>query len=94
MASNGNGNGNSRILTKDLDARLKAVEQRLDEIVDHLSQLELRAQESPPVQPATPEPAEEAGNGKLAELEAQVTRLDDRVEKITQTIVTQASRWT
>lgn len=90
MASNGNGNG--RILTRDLDVRLTALEQKIGEMAEHLSQLELHARDSQTTQQETPAP-DEAGDGRLAELEAQVTRLDERVEKITQTLVSQASRW-
>lgn len=92
MASNGN--GNSRILTRDLDIRLTALEQKIGEMAEHLSRLELYARDSQPAQQAAPSASHEAGDGRLAALEAQVTRLDERVEKITQTLVSQASRWT
>jgi len=106
---------NGRILTKDLDARLCAVEEKIGEMADHVSRLGEQLQRAmtpaaPEVQVHAPayegngfsreEPAEEskaeegkAGEGRIAELEAQLSRLDERIEKITQTIVTQASRW-
>jgi hypothetical protein len=106
MAASNNG----RILTKDLDARLCAVEEKIGEMADYVLRLSEQLQRA--MTPAAPEvqvqaqayegngfsreePAEEskAEEGRIAELEAQLSRLDERIEKITQTIVTQASRW-
>lgn len=102
---------NGRILTKDLDERLRAVEEKIGEMADYVSRLgeQLIQAAQTPAGPAVQadaqayegngfsreEPAEEgrAEEGKIAELEAQLSRLDERIEKITQTIVTQASRW-
>ena len=96
-----------RILTKDLDSRIKAMEDKLAEIVERLSHLDehvhqaaRRAEEvAEQMQHAATRNGNGAGpvasepSGKLAELEATVSGLNDRVEKITQTLVTQASRW-
>src|SRR5216683_7502081 len=87
---------NARISTKDLDARLLAVEEKLSAIVEQLSRLE----------PATQEHAAKAvtpnggggdrpgmsDTGRLAELESQVSRIDERMEKIASTLIEQASR--
>ena len=91
---------NARISTKDLDARLLAVEEKLSAIVEQLSRLERAGQEH-----AAPEHPERPGqvitlNGgtdasdgsRLAQLESQVSRIDERIEKIASTLVEQASR--
>jgi hypothetical protein len=87
-----------RIFSKDLDSRLKAVEDRLAEVVGVLDRIaehrrlsELAAQAVAQAAPA--EPDEPQTQDKISRLEAIVCRLDERVEKITQTLVTQASRW-
>lgn len=101
---------NGRILTKDLDSRIKAMEDKLAEIVNRLSHLDdhvhhaaRRAEEvAEQMHHAATHngngggaaASEPAPSGKLAELEAVVSGLNERVDKITQTLVTQASRWT
>ena len=87
---------NSRISTKDLDARLLAVEEKLSAIVEQLSRLEPTTQEHP-ARAVTPNGGggDRAGMGdagRLAELESQVSRIDERMEKIASTLVEQASR--
>jgi chromosome segregation ATPase len=107
-----------RVLNKDLDARLKAVEDRLCELVEGLKRLEEQAGAAQAeAQAASSRSAEAAaaanriaeaqavarhaanGNGstddgdKLTRLEAVVGRLDERVEKITHTLVQQAHRF-
>ena len=87
---------NARVLTKDLDARLQAVEEKLSAIVEQLSRLERAAQEHP-AQAATPnggggDHAGVSDAGRLAELESQVSRIDARREKIASTLIEQASR--
>lgn len=108
-----------RVLTKDLDSRLKAVEDRLSELAEGLKRLEEQARQAhAEAQAATSRSAEAAatanriaeaqvgahhvaanGNGsaddgeKLTRLEAVVGRLDERVEKITHTLVQQAHRF-
>jgi hypothetical protein len=108
-----------RVLNKDLDSRLKAVEERLSELLDGLKRLEEQTlQAKTEAQAASSRSAEaeaaanriaEAqagahhaaanGNGsaddgdRLARLEAIVGRLDERVEKITHTLVQQAHRF-
>jgi hypothetical protein len=88
----------SRVLTRDLDSRLKAVEDRIGEvaatlerIAGHRQQAEVAAAAASSVAVAASD--EPGASDKLSRLEAIVCRLDDRVEKITQTIVTQTSRW-
>ncbi|HVC43250.1 MAG TPA: hypothetical protein VND20_00415 [Candidatus Binataceae bacterium] len=89
----------ARVLTKDLDSRLKALEDRIGEVAAALERIaehrrpaeELTAAAASSVAVAASD--ESAANDKLSRLEAIVCRLDDRVEKITQTIVTQTSRW-
>src|SRR6266851_9307376 len=95
---------NARISTKDLDARLLAVEEKLSAIVEQLSRLERAAQEhAAPEHPEHPEHPERPGqvitlNGgtdasdgsRLAQLESQVSRIDERIEKIASTLVEQA----
>ena len=93
-----------RILTKDLDGRLTAVEERIEELIGRISLLDEQARQFGQAQWLAEQAlaaqasngngsAHEEGhsNGKIAELEATVTRLDERVEKIASTIV--ASRW-
>lgn len=108
-----------RVLNKDLDARLKAVEDRLGEMSDGLRRLEDQTRQAQAdAQEASSRSAEAAaaanrlaeaqagshhtaanGNGgaddgdKLTRLETVVGRLDERVEKITQTLVQQAHRF-
>ena len=99
-----------RVLTKDLDARLTAVEERIEELLARVGLLDEQARQFGHAQWAA-EQAHAAqlsngnghanGNGsahhedqppgKMAELEAVVARLDERVEKIASTIV--AARW-
>ena len=94
---------------KELDVRLKAVEERLGELAEGLKRIEeLASQAQVEAQIAANRSAEaEAaarhaapnGNGagepddKVLRLEAVVGRLDDRVEKITQTLIQQAHRF-
>jgi len=101
-----------RVLTKDLDARLTAVEERIEELVGRVSLLDEQARQFGHTQWLAEQAAaqaaqaaqtvqasnangssheEEQSNGKIQELEAIVSRLDERVEKIASTIV--ASRW-
>ena len=87
---------NARVLTKDLDARLQAVEEKLSAIVEQLSRLERAAQEHS-AQAVTPNgvSGDHTGvsdAGRLAELESQVSRIDERMEKIASTLIEQASR--
>jgi hypothetical protein len=88
----------ARVLTKELDSRLKAVEDRIGEVAATLErfagdrqQAEVAAVAAPSVALAASD--EPGASEKLSRLEAIVCRLDDRVEKITQTLVTQTSRW-
>jgi len=98
-----------RVLTKDLDSRLTAVEERIEELVGRISLLDEQArqfgqaqwvaEQTLAAQAAAAQASngngsvheEEHSNGKIAELEASVSRLDERVEKIASTIV--AARW-
>ena len=120
MAGN---NNNGRVLTKDLDTRLKSVEDRLSELAKTLKRIEDQAHQAMAEAQAAANRSTEAaaaadrlaeaqaeaahhagsngdgnGNGaepddKLSRLEAVVGRLDDRVEKITQTLIQQAHRF-
>lgn len=97
-----------RILTKDLEARIKMVEDKLGELVETLTHLdeqirhaarkaEEAAEQLRHAQTHSSNGGGDSGSepaGKLADLEAAVVGLNDRVEKITQTLVMQASRWT
>lgn len=109
----------SRVLTKDLDSRLKAVEDRLGELTEVLKRLEEQTRQAQMEAQAASSRSTEAaavanriaeaqaaahqsaanGNGsaasddKLSRLEAVVVRLDERVEKITHTLVAQAHRF-
>jgi uncharacterized coiled-coil protein SlyX len=86
---------NARVLTKDLEARLQAVEEKLSAIVEQLTRLEQASQQHPS-QAATPngggDHAGVSDAGRLAELESQVSRIDQRIEKIASTLIEQASR--
>jgi hypothetical protein len=108
-----------RVLNKDLDSRLKAVEERLSELAEGLKRLEELARQAQSDAQAASSRSVEAeaaanriaeahvgtnqaaanGNGspedgdKLLRLEAVVGRLDERVEKITHTLVQQAHRF-
>lgn len=107
-----------RVLNKDLDSRLKAVEERLSELAEGLKRLEEQARAAHAAAEAASSRSAEAaatasriaeaqagvhhatnGNGgvddgeKLTRLEAVVGRLDERVEKITHTLVQQAHRF-
>ncbi len=98
----------TRILTKELDSRLYAVEQKLAELADHLARLEQWHRETQLAAEAAPSPSSGNGQtadngaspvsetvaspGKIAELEALIMRLDDRLEKIASSIVTQVAR--
>jgi hypothetical protein len=88
------GNGtNGRVYTRDLDARLHVLEERIGDLAGRLMSLE----QAHRVAHNNGAAASEKGGteGKIAELEALVTRLDQRVEKITQMLVTQqaSGRW-
>jgi uncharacterized coiled-coil protein SlyX len=88
---------NARISTKDLDARLLAVEEKLSAIVEQLSRLEHAAQEHAapehPAQVITLNGGTDASDGsRLKQLESQVSRIDERIEKIASTLIEQASR--
>jgi len=95
---------NGRILTKDLDARLSAVEEKIAAMADYVTRLGDQLQQGSQPRPAPAARAEERANqgngyareepadeGRIAELEAQLSRLGERIEKIAQTVVT--SRW-
>jgi uncharacterized protein (UPF0335 family) len=87
---------NARISTKDLDARLLVVEEKLSAIVEQLSRLEHATQDRS-AKTAMPNGggSDHTGvsdAGRLVELEAQVSRIDERIEKIASTLVEQASR--
>ena len=79
---------NGRVLTKELDNRLRAVEERLAEVAERLAHLDGPAQPSNGAAPQEPD-----HQAKMADLEAHLMRLDERVQKITTTIVEQASRF-
>ena len=88
---------NARISTKDLDTRLVAVEEKLAAIVEQLARLEKAGQEHAapehPAQVITLNGRADASDGsRLAQLESQVSRIDERIEKIASTLVEQASR--
>jgi uncharacterized coiled-coil protein SlyX len=86
---------NARVSTKDLDARLQAVEEKLSAIVEQLSRLERGAQDHSTQAVRPNGGGDHAGvsdAGRLAELESQVSRIDERMEKIASTLVEQASR--
>jgi uncharacterized coiled-coil protein SlyX len=89
---------NARISTKDLDARLQVVEEKLSAIVEQLSRLERAAAQEHaapehPGQVITLNGGKDASDGsRLAQLESQVSRIDERIEKIASTLVEQASR--
>jgi hypothetical protein len=112
--------GSSRVLTKDLASRLKAVEDRLGELVAMLSRLEDQTRQAQVEAQGAANRSAEAeaaarriaeaqagpyhttsnGNGsggdaedKFLRLQAVVGRLDERVEKITQTLIQQAHRF-
>ncbi len=87
----------ARVLTKNLDARLAAVEERLEQIGGALDRLDDRCRRVEAKAARATEVNTSAGDdheGKIAWLEATVCRLDERVEKLTTTLVAQASRWT
>ena len=110
----------NRVLTKDLDSRLKAVEDRLSELAEALTRIENQthsahaeaqaaAHRSAVAEAAANRVAEAQANGhhaavsngngngdpddKILKLESVVGRLDERVEKITQTLIQQAHRF-
>lgn len=92
-----------RILTKDLDTRLANVEERIEELIGRIGLLDEQARQLGHAQSAAEQAHATNGNGgglrhegdvpadKIAELEAGLSRLDERVEKIASTVV--ASRW-
>jgi archaellum component FlaC len=83
---------NGRVLTKDLDSRLRAVEERLAEITERLSHFDGSVNgASGSIHPSA-QPSPDHGD-KLTALEARVMRLDERMQKVTATLVEQASRW-
>ena len=96
----------ARILTRDLDTRVKMVEDKLGEVIETLTLLDehirhaTRKAEEAAEQVRHGQSSNGGGgsgsepSGKLADLEAAVAGLNQRVEKITQTLVMQASRWT
>lgn len=87
----------ARVLTRNLDARLAAVEERLEQINGALDRLDDRCRRVEAEAARATEVDGSARDGhedKVARLEAMVCRLDERVEKITSTLVEQASRWT
>jgi hypothetical protein len=109
----------SRVSTKDLDGRLKAVEDRLGELAGMLTRLEDQARQAQAEAQVAANRSVEAvaaanriaeaqaashnsesngyGSGdhddKILKLESVVGRLDERVEKITQTLIQQAHRF-
>lgn len=98
----------TKILTKELEERLRSVEIKLAELTERMTRLDAMLQQDPPVElvdeilPAengngssngqSPAYESSAGDGKIAELEAHISRLDARIEKIAFSIVAQASR--
>ena len=90
MAGNGT---NGRVVNKDLDVRLQVLEERIGDLAGRLMSLEQANHPARNNGAAAPEKG--GSEGKIAELEALVARIDERVEKITQTLVREASsgRW-
>jgi len=96
------------ILTRELDERLRSVEIKLAELTERMTRFEVLMQPERPVEPVdatsptrngnrtsnghNPAAGSSAGDGKVAELEAHIMRLDDRIQKIASSIVAQASR--
>ena len=96
------------ILTRELEERLRVVEVKLAELSAHMARFEVMVKQARPVALADAVSPGENGNGstnghgaahessvgdgKVAELEAHIMRLDDRIQKIASSIVAQASR--
>lgn len=96
----------TRILNKDLDERLRSVEEKLAEMAERMARLDEHLRQNQPVElvdevlPAeshnghSPKYEAPTEDGKMAELEAQLSRLDERIERIASTIIVQqASRF-
>jgi prefoldin subunit 5 len=95
----------ARVLAKDLDARLVEVERKLDDLAERIALLDSRIAEANRAAQSAADQARahlaggngnghrEAEAGRIEELAAAISRLDERVEKITHTLVAQASRW-
>ena len=83
-----------RVSNRHLDSRLKELEDRLGETSGRLARLEEHrrfAEAGAQTAAEVDEPAD--ATDKISRLEAIVCRLDERVQKITETLVSQASRW-
>jgi prefoldin subunit 5 len=91
-----------KILSRELDDRVRSVEEKLAEIAERLDRIDQqiqRNQTSEPVHDVLPASNGHAsngigstqqahtGDGKFAEMEAQIQLLDDRIQKIASTIV-------
>jgi prefoldin subunit 5 len=92
----------AKILTRELEERVRLVEEKLAEIAERLERIDQQIQRNQPsarthdVLPASNGHASNGigsiqqaytGDGKFAEMEAQIQLLDDRIQKIASTIV-------
>jgi hypothetical protein len=98
----------TRILTRELDERLHSVEEKLAEIAERIGRIDDQVRRNHPVElvneisPVAHSHtsngnatvfATSADGGKIADIEAQIMRLDDRIQKIASSIIVQASRY-
>jgi hypothetical protein len=98
----------TRIQTRELDERLHSVEEKLAEIAERIGRIDDEVRRNHPlesVNEVSPTPHSHAANGngtvfatsveggKIADIEAQIMRLDDRIQKIASSIIAQASRY-
>jgi hypothetical protein len=92
----------AKILSRELEERMRSVEEKLAEIVERIDRIDQQIQRNRPsapvhdVLPASNGHASNGigsiqlahtGDGKFAEMEAQIQLLDDRIQKIASTIV-------
>jgi hypothetical protein len=98
----------TRIQTRELAERLHSVEEKLAEIADRIGRIDDQVRRNHPVELADEVPpavhnhaangngtvfASSVEGGKIADIEAQIMRLDDRIQKIASSIIVQASRY-
>lgn len=92
----------AKILTRELEERMRSVEEKLAEIVERIDRIDQqmqrnqRSERAHDVLPASNGHASNGigsiqqahnGDGKFADMEAQIQLLDDRIQRIASTIV-------
>jgi prefoldin subunit 5 len=98
----------TRVITRELDERLHSVEEKLAEMAERIGRIGEEVRRNHPVElvdEISPIAHNHTANGngkvfassgeggKIADIEAQIMRLNDRIQKIASSIIAQASRY-